>query len=163
MGLRGVVGKETNQINNGISNSLSKLTPEMEAKILEGQRVTGTNKIIGGHSPNINNANPRYAVETINLNPDGTRTVKYITQFNDGNLSKIKTSTLFPENWSDRAIIDSINNIGNTRVIGQRISTGETLHRGIINGIKIDVIKKGNKITAGYPVGGKPTPGFNPI
>ncbi|OCG38113.1 hypothetical protein A9G29_11060 [Gilliamella sp. Fer2-1] len=88
MGLRGVVGKETNQINNGISNSLSKLTPEMEAKILEGQRVTGTNKIIGGHSPNINNANPRYAVETINLNPDGTRTVKYITQFNDGNLSK---------------------------------------------------------------------------
>ena len=26
-----------------------------------------------------------------------------------------------------------------------------------------DVIKKGNDITAGYPVGGKPTPGSNPI
>lgn len=43
------------------------------------------------------------------LIPDGTRTVKYITQFEDGNLSKIKTSTLFPDNWSDKSIIDSIN------------------------------------------------------
>ncbi len=156
-------GKGTNQVSSEISDSLSKLTPEMEAKILEGQRITGTNKIIGGHSPNINNANSKYAVETIKVNSDGTRTVKYTTQFEDGNLAKLKTSTLFPENWSDKSIIDSVNKIGNTKPIGHRASTGETLHRGTVNGVEIDVIKKGNNITAGYPVGGKPTPGFNSI
>ncbi|MWP63268.1 hypothetical protein GQ593_13075 [Gilliamella sp. Pas-s25] len=135
----------------------------MENKILAGQRIEGSNKIIGGHSPNINDANPKYAVETIKVNADGTRTVKYITQFEDGNLSKIKTSTLFPESWSDKSIIDSVNKIGNTKPIGIRLSTGETLHRGTVNKVEIDVIKKGNDITAGYPVGGKPTPGFNPI
>ena len=139
------------------------MTPEIESKILAGQRIDGSNKIIGGHSPTINDATPKYAVETIKVNPDGTRTVKYITQFEDGNLSKIKTSTLFPDNWSDKSIIDSINQIGNTKPIGVRPSTGETLHRGTINGVEIDVIKSGNNITAGYPVGGKPTPGFSPI
>jgi filamentous hemagglutinin len=141
----------------------TKLNPEIETKILAGQRIDGSNKIIGGHSPNINDANPKYAVETIKVNADGTRTVKYTTQFEDGKLSKIKTSTLFPEGWSDKIIIDSINKIGNAPAIGQRATTGETLHRGSVNGVEIDVIKKGNEITAGYPVGGKPTPGFNPI
>lgn len=56
-----------------------------------------------------------------------------------------------------------MNKIGNTKPIGHRASTGETLHRGTVNGVEIDVIKKGNNITAGYPVGGKPTPGFNSI
>lgn len=135
----------------------------MENKILAGQRIEGSNKIIGGHSPIINDANPKYAVETIKVNADGTKTVKYITQFEDGNLSKIKTSTLFPESWSDKHIIDSVNEIGNTKPIGVRPSTGETLHRGTVNGVEIDVIKKGNDITAGYPIGGKPTPGFDPI
>ena len=72
----------------GTTNSISKLTPEIESKILAGQRIDGSNKIIGGHSPTINDATPKYAVETIKVNPDGTRTVKYITQFEDGNLSK---------------------------------------------------------------------------
>lgn len=97
------------------------------------------------------------------LNPDGTRVIKFVTQFPDGNVSKIKTSTIFPENWSDKSIIDSINKVGNLPAIGQRSTTGETLHRGIVNGIEIDVIKKGNEVTAGYPVGGKPTPGFEAI
>ncbi|ELX8379593.1 EndoU domain-containing protein [Providencia vermicola] len=74
----------------------------------------------------------------------------------------MKTSTLFPESWSDKNIIDSVKKIGNSTAIGQRSSTGETLHRGTINGIEIDVIKKRNQLTAGYPVGGKPAPGFNP-
>ncbi|WP_176700585.1 EndoU domain-containing protein [Gilliamella sp. App4-10] len=81
-------------------------------------------------------------------------TLKYITQFEDGYLSKIKTSTLFPESWSDKSIIDSVNKIGNTKPIGVRPSTGETLHRGTVNGVEIDVIKKGNNITAAYPIGG---------
>lgn len=86
------------------------------------------------------------------MNADGTRTVKYTTQFEDGNLSKIKTSTLFPESWSDKSIVDSVNKIGNTKPIGVRPSTGETLYRGTVNGVEIKVIKKGNDITACYPV-----------
>ncbi|WP_180977821.1 VENN motif pre-toxin domain-containing protein, partial [Providencia stuartii] len=151
-------------------NSSSKLPPsstvistDIETKILEGQRVGSSNKLIGGHSPSINNENPNYAVELVKLNPDGTRVIKFVTQFPDGNVSKIKTSTIFPENWSDKSIIDSINKVGNLPAIGQRSTTGETLHRGIVNGIEIDVIKKGNEVTAGYPVGGKPTPGFEAI
>ncbi|MEX6320502.1 VENN motif pre-toxin domain-containing protein [Providencia huaxiensis] len=157
----GQKGKETNPIIN--QPNITVISPEIEAKILVGQRVGNSNKLIGGHSPSVSNENPNYAVETIKLNPDGTRVVKFTTQFPDGNLSKIKTSTLFPEHWSDRSIIDSVNKIGNSTAIGQRSSTGETLHRGVINGVEIDVIKKGNQVTAGYPVGGKPTPGFNPI
>ncbi|NBM94270.1 MULTISPECIES: hemagglutinin repeat-containing protein [unclassified Proteus (in: enterobacteria)] len=157
----GQKGKETNPIIN--QPNITVISPEIETKILAGQRVGNSNKLIGGHSSSVSNENPNYAVETIKLNPDGTRVVKFTTQFPDGNLSKIKTSTLFPENWSDKSIIDSVNKIGNSSAIGQRSSTGETLHRGVINGVEIDVIKKGNQVTAGYPVGGKPTPGFNPI
>lgn len=138
----------------------SIISPEVEEKILSGQRIDGSNKIIGGHSSTINNINSKYAVDEIKVNSDGTKTVKYTTQFEDGSLSKIKTSTLFPESWSDKSIIDSIKQVGNNPIIGQRASTGETLHRGVINGVEIDVIKKGDSIIAGYPVGGKPTVGF---
>ncbi|QHP82556.1 hypothetical protein EO763_04185 [Pectobacterium odoriferum] len=135
----------------------------METKILAGHRISGSNKIIGGHSPNINDANPNYAVQVMATNPDGTKLIKYTTKFTDGNLAKIKTSTVFPDSWSDANIIDSIRKVGDSSAIGQRLSTGETLHRGTINGVEIDVIIKGNEITAGYPVGGKPTPGFGPV
>jgi filamentous hemagglutinin len=37
------------------------------------------------------------------------------------------------------------------------------LGQPVINGVKIDVIKKENQVTSGYPVGGKPTPGFIPV
>ena len=80
-----------------------------------------------------------------------------------GICQKIKTSTSFPESWSDKSIVDSVNKIENTKPIGVRPSTGEALYRGTVNGVEIDVIKKGNDITAGYPVGGEPTPGSNPI
>lgn len=36
----------------------SVVTPGMESEILEGQRVGTTNRVKGGHSPNISNANP---------------------------------------------------------------------------------------------------------
>ncbi|MBC1832542.1 EndoU domain-containing protein [Listeria seeligeri] len=135
----------------------------MEAKILEGQRKGTSNGINGGHSPSINNSNPNFATETIKVNPDGTKVIKYTKQFPDGNISKIKTSTVFPDGWSDKNIIDSIHEVSNSNAIGQRSSDGLTLHRGEINGVEIDVIKKGNEIISGYPVGGKPTPGFDPI
>ncbi|GGF88128.1 hypothetical protein GCM10010912_36740 [Paenibacillus albidus] len=146
-----------------IVSVVSKLGPEVEKKILEGQRITDSNKLIGGHSPNINNANPKYAVQEIRVNPDGTRSVKFTTQFPDGNLSKIKTSTLYPESWSDAGIINSINIVGDSPVVGIRSSEGLTLHRGTINGVEIEVIKHGNDIISGFPVGGKPTTNFDPL
>ena len=127
----------------------------MRTKILEGQRKTPTkNELIGGHSPNVNNTNPNYAVEVISENPDGTQKIKFITQFDDGNLSKIKISTVFPNSWTDDAIIQGIEDVGNTAPIGVRVSDGATLHRVIVNEVQIEVIKIGDKVTSGYPTGG---------
>lgn len=136
----------------------------MEAKILEGQRIGTGNKVIGGHSPNaVNNNSPIFAVEEVKINADGTKVVKFYKQFPDGNVSRLKTSTIFPDNWSDDAIIGAIQDVADSTPIGIRPLDGQTLHRGIVNGVEIDVIKQGEQVLSGYPVGGKPTPGFEPI
>ena len=100
-------------------------------------------------------------MQEILVNPDGTRLVKYITQYPDGNLSNIKTSTLFPNTWSDRKIIDSVKRVGDTPPVG--IRNNLTLHRAIIDGVEIDVIKDGINIISAYPTGGRLTPGFTAI
>ncbi|MGQ3479445.1 EndoU domain-containing protein [Paenibacillus sp. TY11] len=146
--------------------SESYLSPEMEQKILGGERIPGKNGLRGGHSPNVvNNANPNYAVEVLRENPDGTKFVQFYHQFPDGTLAKLKKSTVFPNSWSDEKTISSIKKISDTPAVGSRTSDGvtTTLHSGTVDGVEIDVIKEGNNITAGYPVGGKPTPGFEPI
>ena len=153
-------------VNEGGSGATAKsnISSEMKDKILEGQRVGTSNKIIGGHSANaVNNNSPNFAVEDVRINPDGTRVVKYYKQFPDGNVSRLKTSTLFPEGWSDDEIINSIQNIADSKPIGVRPTDGQTLHRGTVNGVEIDVIKQGIDVISGYPVGGKPTPGFDPV
>lgn len=130
----------------------------MEEKILYGQRkVPPKNDFIGGHSPNINNTHPNYAVEEIKVNADGTRNVKFTTQFSDGNLAKTKSSTLFPGTWSDQQIINSIKEVGHMPAIGQRARDGATLHRATINGVQIEVIKIGDEVVSGYPTGGGAT------
>ncbi|WP_434778228.1 EndoU domain-containing protein [Neisseria sp. Ec49-e6-T10] len=158
---KGVNGKIEVEKHRGLN---SIITPEMEKKILWGQRKNpNKNDVVGGHSSSINNRHPNYAVEEAQINFDGTKNIKFTTQFSDGNLSRIKSSTLFPDGWTDAEIIDSIYIVGNSEPIGQRIVEGLTLHRGKVNGVEIDVIKKENEIIAGYPVGGRPTPGFEPI
>jgi len=133
----------------------TNISPQMEEKILRGQqKIPNKNEIIGGHSPDIQNANPIYAVETIAANPDGTKVVKYITEFPDGNTSKIKKSTLFPDSWSNQSIVDNIKKVGDMPHIGARASDGATLHRGAVNGVQIEVIKIGDNVTSGYPTGG---------
>ena len=142
------------------------ITPEMRIKILNGQRVGTSNRVIGGHSPNINNANPRYAVETIQRFPDGTARVRFVTQFPDGSVSRIKTSTIFPQNWSDTKIINSVTRVGNTQPIGVRAHDGAKIYRATIDGVQIEVIKIGNNVTSAYPTGGGATglpAGFVPI
>ncbi|EHT4847320.1 EndoU domain-containing protein [Listeria monocytogenes] len=147
------------------SGANSIITPEMEEKILWGQRINpNKNKIIGGHSSEISNSHPNYAVEEIILNPDGTRKLKYTTQFPGGNLSKIKTSTVFPDGWSDAKILESSKSIGNNTPISIRASDGATWHRSIVDGVEIDVIKRGNEIISAYPTGtvnGPPPVGFS--
>jgi hypothetical protein len=141
--------------NEKASGADSIITPEMEEKILWGQRKNPKrNDIIGGHSPEINNRHPKYAVEDILLNPDGTKKLKYTTQFSDGNLSRIKTSTVFPEGWSDTKIIDSIKKVGNGKEIGFRNHDGAKLFRQVIDGVEIEVIKIGDNVVSGYPTGG---------
>lgn len=83
------------------------------------------------------------------------------TQFSDGNLAKIKTSTIFPDSWSNENILNSIRTVGDSPAIG--IRDASTLHRGIVNGVEIDVIKIGDNVISGYPTGGKLTPGFGPV
>ncbi|EAD8646528.1 hypothetical protein BBW78_06240 [Listeria monocytogenes] len=123
----------------------------MEEEILWGQRINpNKNKIIGGHSSEISNSHPNYAVEEIILNPDGTRKLKYTTQFPDG--------------WSDAKILESSKSIGNNTPISIRASDGATWHRSIVDGVEIDVIKRGNEIISAYPTGtvnGPPPVGFS--
>lgn len=159
-------GQQVNEANiKGGSKTI--ITPEMEEKILLGQRKNpAKNELIGGHSPDINNSNPNYAVEVLQTNPDGTQKVKFVTQYADGNLSNIKTSTLFPDSWSNEKIINSIKMVGDSSPIGVRTSDGAMLYRDIIDGVQIEVIKVGDTVTSGYPTGGVKTgllPGFRSL
>ena len=71
----------------------------MEKKILEGQRK----------SP--------------------TKNVKFIKDLQDGNISKIKKSTVFPDSWNDSKIMDNIENVGESPAISVRQRDGATWHR----------------------------------
>lgn len=143
--------KETSKLKTIIDNV-------MRQKILYGKRKTpGKNEIIGGHSPKILD-HPNYAVEIVTTNPDKTIKIKYITQFEDGNLSKLKNNnTVFPVKWTDDEIIKAIKEIGNTPSIGIRHRDETTLHRGIVNGVQVEVMKIGDNVTSGYPTGGGAT------
>lgn len=144
------------------SGGKSTISLEMEDKILWGQRKNpNKNEIIGGHSSSIDNSHSNYATETVKINPDGTKEVKYTTQFPDGNLSKIKNSTVFPEGWGDTKILDNMKKIGDSSPISIRGRDGATFHRAIVDGVEIDVIKIGDNIISGYPTGqvNAPLPG----
>lgn len=146
-------GQATEGTVKGVVPPKTVISPEMEAKILEGQRKAPKNELIGGHSPSINNANDNFAVEVLSTNADGTKNVVFTKQFPDGNISKLKKSTLFPDSWSDDQILKSITDVGNTPAISTRLRDGATWHRATINGVEIDVIKVGDDVTSGYPTG----------
>ncbi|MBE6034656.1 MAG: hypothetical protein E7222_08160 [Clostridiales bacterium] len=126
----------------------------MQQKILEGQRKSlNKNEVIGGHSPTINNKNIDFAVEVLSKNPDGTKNIQFTKDLLDGNISKLKKSTIFPDSWTESKIIDSIKEVGDSPVISVRSRDGATWHRQIIGGIEIDVIKIGDDVISGYPTG----------
>ena len=80
--------------------------------------------------------------------------MKYVKLLSDGNVSKIKKSTLFPDSWSDSDILNSIKAVGDGSPLGVRSSDGATFYRDIVNNVEIEVIKVGNDVVAGYPTGG---------
>ncbi|MFV0675564.1 Ig-like domain repeat protein [Variovorax sp. tm] len=136
------------------------VSAEMQEKILWGQRQlrsdgTPSNGLIGAHSGEIGNNLPNYAVEVLRSNPDGTSSVKLVRQFADGNVSKIKSSTLAPAAWSDADFLDAIQRVGAPEnAIAARLSDGSTFYRGTFRGVNMEVIKIGNRVTSAYPTGG---------
>jgi hypothetical protein len=132
----------------------------MQQKILWGQRQlredgTPSNGLIGAHSGEISNDLPNYAVEVLRNNPDGTSSVKLVTQFSDGNVSKMKSSTLFPSGWTDPNVLDAIQTVGAPQnAVATRLLDRSTLYQGTVNGVNMEVIKIGNRVTAAYPTGG---------
>ena len=132
----------------------TQISPENGEKILEGQRKSPVkNEVIGGHSPQINNSNDLFAVEELSVNADGTRNIKFVKDLQDGSISKIKKSTVFPDSWSDSKIIDTIKEVGDSPFISVRGRDGATWHRKIVDGVEVDVIKLGNDVISGYPTG----------
>ncbi|ASE18962.1 hypothetical protein D3X12_12565 [Pseudomonas protegens] len=105
---------------------------------------------MGAHSGEINNLNLDYAVEVLLANVDGTRNTKLVTQFADGNVSKIKTSTLFPSSWTDTQTMSAVWATGNSPALAPR-SDGVSLRQTTVNGV--EVIKVGDRVTASYPCG----------
>lgn len=113
-----------------------------------------SNELIGGHSPRIRN-DPNFNCEILKNNPDGTTNVKFITQYQDGNLSKMKKSTLAPDSWSDEKIIETTKKVSNTPSLATRARDGATLHRQTIDGVEWEVIKgPSGEIVSSYPTGG---------
>jgi hypothetical protein len=131
----------------------------MESKILFGERIVRPNGIVSNqirsaHSPKVNNSNQSFAVETLSVHAYGTRSVKIIMQFEDGSISRIKSSTLFPEGFTEQQILEGIMKIGNQPPTVTRIRDGATLHQGTISCVNVEVIKIGDNVTSGYPTGG---------
>ena len=139
----------------------------MREKILYGERVPNpnspgglSNELIGAHSAKIKNRSD-FEVDIVSNNADGTTTVKLIKEFPDGQLSKLKKSTLAPDSWSDDKIIDTTNQVASTPPVATRKRDSATLHRQIVDGVEWEVIKDASgNITSSYPTGGTPTTNF---
>ena len=144
-----------------------RFPPDKVNKVLVGERVPNpaspngmSNEVVGGHSPSIKSL-PNYEVEELAKNADGTTVVKFSKQFPDGKLSKIKKSTLAPNNWTDKMIEDATQAVADTPAVATRARDGATLYRETVNGVQWEVIRDQNGIiTSSYPTGGVPTNNF---
>ncbi|TWP29374.1 DUF4280 domain-containing protein [Apibacter muscae] len=132
------------------------LSTDVFEKIIWGERVLPGNRLIGGHSGKISNLHPNYAVEELGYSSvnSNCRRIKFVTQYPDGKLSKIKSSTLFPDNWSSSKIKNAIENIANDNSIPMTTQgTGTSYKIGTYQGVKIQVTyDNAGKITGGFPL-----------
>jgi hypothetical protein len=65
---------------------------------------------------------------------------------------------VFPINWDDADILNAIKQIGDTDPLVMWINDRASLHRGVLSGVEIEVIKIGNDVTSAYPTGDISTP-----
>jgi hypothetical protein len=139
------------------SGSSHQLPPELQEKILYGERrPPNSNRIVGAHSPKIK-TDPDFTVRIINNNSDGTTFVESIKKFPDGIFSRPKKSTLAPDSWSDDKIIDITNQVANTPPIHTRSSDGVSFHCQTVDEVEWLVIKdSAGNIESSYPTGGNP-------
>ncbi|MDQ1816067.1 hemagglutinin repeat-containing protein [Massilia sp. CCM 9210] len=149
----------------GGSEFIGPLT-EIDSKILFGASKPGTNKIIGGHSPEVLTSplyemNPKQVV-----NPDGTIS---LTDFKgtilrkDGTvgLSKAKSpniQTVAPPSWDNVDILLAGQFTANTPGVVLRNINGveTTLHTSVYNGVQWQVLKENGVVTSSFPTGGRP-------
>jgi filamentous hemagglutinin len=109
-----------------------------------------TEQLYGATNPSQLSENQKQTL--VALSADGTRNAKLVTQFSDGNLSSIKSSTLFPESWTSNQTMSAVKQVGDLPPVATR-ADGATLYQSTVNGVKIEVIKVGNNVTAAYPCG----------
>lgn len=139
---------------------------ELDQKILFGATKPGTNKPIGGHSPDILNSNS-FKMDAVRIvNTDGTISVtgvKKIIQRKDGNTgwSASKSPnihTVAPPSWSNAKILDAGHQTAATPGVILRNTDGTktTIHTKMIDGVEWQVIKDNGIITSSFPTGGKP-------
>lgn len=146
----------------GSSGSPQQLSPEMEQKILYGERrPPNSDRIVGAHSPRIKTS-PDFIFTSLINNPDGTTTAfDLIKRFPDGTFSRKKRrSTFAPDSWNDEKIIDVTKQVASTNAVDTN-TQGATLHRQTVDLVEWEVIKDSlGNVMSSYPTGGIPTTNF---
>lgn len=139
----------------------TEVPPDKKDHILKGERGkkkdgTPNNDMAGGHSADIL-TDSDYATEVLSVNPNGTKVVKFSKQLPDGNVSKIKKSTLYPDSWDSDKIMGAAKSVGNKpphkppRM--NKDGSYSTFHKGVVDGVEVEVVKNGNKVATAYPTG----------
>jgi hypothetical protein len=138
---------------------------EMQEKILYGTRSPGHNKPIGGHSPKVLNS-PNHQMEVIQINPDGTISVKnfkMILTRKDGTVGwsaqkSPNRHTIAPKDWSDEKILRVTDEVAESPGVILRDADGVkvTQHTKVVDGVEWQVIKENGVVTSSYPTGGSP-------
>ena len=139
-----------------LAKGWNDVTPDLQTKILTGGvNPSDPRKLTGVHSPRITD-NSRFTIlETVSKNADGTTSVRVKKDLGSGIASKNKKTTLYPDNWTDEKISNSVRYTSASDPIAKRARDGATYHRQIVDGVEVAVVKEGGQVTSGFPTGTK--------
>ncbi|SMF30550.1 EndoU domain-containing protein [Pseudobacteriovorax antillogorgiicola] len=149
-----------------LAKGWNDVTPDLETKILTGGvNPSDPRKLTGVHSPRIVDDSRFTIVDTVSRNADGTTTVRVKKDLGDGVVSKNKKTTLYPDNWTDEKIANSVRYTSASDPIAKRARDGATYHRQVVDGVEVAVVKEGGNVTSGFPTGTKGfiLEGFDPL
>jgi hypothetical protein len=139
---------------------------ELDSKILFGAAKPGTNKIIGGHSPDVLNS-PLYEFNPNQIvNPDGTISLtdfKATIVRKDGTIGLLKAKspniqTVAPPSWGNVDVLQAGEAASNAPGVVLRNVNGveTTVHTTVVKGVQWQVIKDNGVVTSSFPTGGRP-------